>query len=375
MRALRFDYLRLDSIATTPQGGLRIPAALTRTGVFEYRKADGTLSRELRHPDEVFHKDAVDSFANAPLSIGHVGVVSPDNWQNVAVGHVIGTPGREGKFLSADVAVMRRDAIEKIQKGELKELSCGYEVEIDPTPGEYNGERYDAIQRGIRGNHVALLPEGAGRAGPDVKLRLDSKDEFPGGIAIRVEGEAPLNAYPPGVPPQAAPNTPPAPVVAPEPHADGADVLLGRIDSLTAENATLKRQLAEMPAKIEAAALERANILGAVSAFMPKDWKADGKDVATIEREALLALRPGLKLDGKSPDYIRGAYEQALASVETSRERVASIQGPTHIQLVRSDEDADMDEMESRNKKAKQKSHDAWKTPPKGAATRDSLRR
>ena len=165
MRALRFDVLKLDAFTRTPQGGIRVPAALARTGVQEYRRADGSIVREYRPHEEVFHKDAVASFENAPLTIGHVNEVNPDNWGGCAVGHVIGAPKQDGKFLAAETQIMRADAIKRVESGELKELSCGYEVEIDPTPGvTTDGERYDAIQRSIRGNHVALLPAGAGRA-------------------------------------------------------------------------------------------------------------------------------------------------------------------------------------------------------------------
>jgi uncharacterized protein len=379
MRALRFDYRRLDGIATTPQGGLRVPATLTRSGVFEYRKTDGSITRELRHPDEVFHKDAVESFANAPLSIGHVATITPDNWKEVAVGHVVGTPKQDGKFLAGDCHIMRRDAVSRVQSGELQELSCGYEVDIDPTPGTWNGERYDAVQRNIRGNHVALLPEGAGRAGPDVRLRTDGKDGAAQDVGFRVDSDVPI---PPPVTTQADTDKGGAKgatvVDAGDKGGQAAatpDVLLGRIDSLTAENAELKKRLDAMPGQIETAAAERTTLLAKVSGFMPKEWKADGKDVATIEREALLALRPDLKLDGKSADYVRGAYEQALAGVETSRARAGSLQGPLHPAFVRDDGDADMDELEQKNKVSRKKSADAWKTPPKGALTRDSLRK
>jgi hypothetical protein len=47
-------------------------------------------------------------------------------------------------------------------------LSAGYELDLDPTPGEYQGRRYDAVQRNIRINHVAAVP--LGRAGTAMVL-------------------------------------------------------------------------------------------------------------------------------------------------------------------------------------------------------------
>lgn len=69
-------------------------------------------------------------------------------------------------------------ALAKAINERKKELSAGYRCEYDWTPGVYNGIPYDAVQRRLRGNHLALVREG--RMGPDVavldhqKLTLDS---------------------------------------------------------------------------------------------------------------------------------------------------------------------------------------------------------
>ena len=44
-----------------------------------------------------------------------------------------------------------------VKDGRSRELSCGYYCDLDETPGEYEGQRYDARQRNIRGNHLALV--------------------------------------------------------------------------------------------------------------------------------------------------------------------------------------------------------------------------
>lgn len=348
MRVIRHDVRKLDGITKTPQGGLRIPATLTRTGVFEYRRADGSTSRELRHPDDVFSAPALESFANAPLTIGHVGTITPDNWGAHAVGHVVGTPRKDADFVAADCQVMRGDAVKQIEEGTLKELSCGYEVELEQKSGVYNGERYDCIQRKIKGNHVALLPEGSGRAGPDVKLRVDSADD----IGTRLDEAV---SYPVNVSDKKEPvkdtETPKAEA--------SAEVLLGRIDALSAENAELKKRLDAAPAAIEAAAAARSSLVAVVSPLMPKEWKSDGKGEDVIVSEALKSLRPTLNQDGKSKDYLRGAFEQAVISSVSSRGEVASMHAP-----FRSDAFGDTSAMPAAKSK---NTCDAWKTPPKGA--------
>jgi uncharacterized protein len=78
----------------------------------------------------------------------------------------------EFPYLKGNLKVFSEEMDELIKSGK-KELSIGYYCEYDIVQGTYEGIPYDAIQRNIRGNHVALVDEG--RAGPDVAV-LDSKN-------------------------------------------------------------------------------------------------------------------------------------------------------------------------------------------------------
>lgn len=40
-------------------------------------------------------------------------------------------------------------------------MSVGYEAELDPTPGVWMGQPYDAVQRRITPNHIAIVGPGA----------------------------------------------------------------------------------------------------------------------------------------------------------------------------------------------------------------------
>jgi hypothetical protein len=183
---LRFDLSTVQSTRTGPSGGLIVKGNLRRTGVLKYTLPDGSTRRELCHPDEVFSSDSRNSFKGAPITEGHPGKVSPANWAAHAVGHVQDTPTKEGKFLGAELHVQHADTMNKIKKGSLKEISCGYECSLDHTPGEFEGEKYDAIQRNVRGNHVALGPAGWGRAGSQVALKMDGGMSF--GVAATLDG-------------------------------------------------------------------------------------------------------------------------------------------------------------------------------------------
>lgn len=57
---------------------------------------------------------------------------------------------------------------DSINSGEKKELSAGYRCRYEFSSGVYKGQRYDVVQRDIRGNHVASVRQG--RMGPDVAV-------------------------------------------------------------------------------------------------------------------------------------------------------------------------------------------------------------
>ena len=158
----------------TPQGGLVADANLTRTGVFEYRDENGGRRRELRSPEEVFDQKSLASYPLAPVTVDHPGRVGPDNWKTHAVGHVGAAVRQAGHFVAGEVHVQHGGAMERAENGELSEISCGYHCDLDPTPGVYQGQPYDAVQRNIRINHVALGPKGWGRMGPETRMHMDS---------------------------------------------------------------------------------------------------------------------------------------------------------------------------------------------------------
>lgn len=172
---VRMDRSRLGNVRRTGSGGARIPARLTRTGVLSYRNPDGTERRELRLAEEVFREDSLATLEHATVIDveHHTGLVTPEVWKDVALGHVHGVR-RDGDFVASELVVQDADALERIDSGKLADVSCGYVCRLDPTPGVHGGQRYDCVQRDIRYNHVALCPPRGGRAGPEVGLRLDS---------------------------------------------------------------------------------------------------------------------------------------------------------------------------------------------------------
>jgi len=178
----RWDAGSVGTVERTDQGYLRAPATITKVGVFPYRQPGGDVRRELRLPDEVFSPQTIASFGLAPLTNGHPPVMlDARNTARYQVGSVA-EPHQDGDHIAAYVQVTDADAIEAAEQGR-RQLSCGYTCGLEMRqgttqgiPGIADGLRFDAIQRNIRGNHVALVDKA--RAGSTVQLRLDGADGF-----------------------------------------------------------------------------------------------------------------------------------------------------------------------------------------------------
>lgn len=176
----RFDFQFIGkNVQTTPQGFLIIPAYTARTGLQSYVK-DGKEFIEFRPEDEVFSDSSMSSLRTAAVTNRHpVVMVDPKNAKDFIVGHTDGTVEKvtdNGEsYLKTNLVITHQDAIDAIIKGRV-ELSNGYNTDLEFTPGELNGRRYDAIQRNIVNNHIALVDKA--RGGRNVRLKLDSLDAF-----------------------------------------------------------------------------------------------------------------------------------------------------------------------------------------------------
>lgn len=174
----RYDEAQPFEPEILPSGAVRIAARLTRTGVLPYLQPDGSVRREYRPPAEVFDPASLATVRGVAVTDLHPDeAVSPANWRKLATGHVGDDVRADGPFVAASVVVHDADELERIRSGERREISMGYSADLELTAGvSPEGEFYDAIQRSIRYNHAALGPEGWGRAGPLVRLRLDAAE-------------------------------------------------------------------------------------------------------------------------------------------------------------------------------------------------------
>jgi len=82
--------------------------------------------------------------------------------------------GAQGAGIYANLKLISSEIRDKIDNQGIKELSPGYWARYDYTPGEYNGIKYDAIQRDIKFNHLALVPDGRQGAAVSVLDQMEN---------------------------------------------------------------------------------------------------------------------------------------------------------------------------------------------------------
>lgn len=173
----RFDkgIVRGDA-KVTDEGYIRANAVVTRSGIFTYQNADGSVRKELRHPDDVWEAESIESMELIPVTNGHPTekLVKSDNAKRLAIGYTGETIKKEGDYVLSKMVITDSAGVDAIMKNGRKELSLGYTVDLEEEEGYYQGERYDARQRNIRYNHLAIVDKA--RAGKEARIALDADD-------------------------------------------------------------------------------------------------------------------------------------------------------------------------------------------------------
>lgn len=280
---------------------------------------------------------------DAPVTKLHpTGLVEPRNYRQLAVGHVRPGLRQDGEYIAGEVVIQDANAVSAVERGDLAEISLGYRVQLERTPGTTpDGQRYDAVQRRITHNHAAIGPRGWGRAGRDVGLRLDSED------AVQVRAD----------------DSEPTPVPEPAPQQtrtddmgtiriDGVDckvedssarqLIEQAIVKRDSELEAVKKQVSETQAKLDAAEeakakaekeakeaadptrlderlAERDRIRQGARAILGDDVKLDGKGELDIVKEALGKAVPSLKLDDKDETYLRARFDAAVEVAQADK--------------------------------------------------------
>ena len=148
-------------IGRTPEGYLLCrDVPISRVGEFEYTPIEAGIRGKggkvilTRSAEELFNPETIASFEGKPVVIGHDRFADPSNWRQIAVGIVKnvrqGADSEKGLLL-ADLLLTDEKGIDLVEKGGLREVSCGYDsMTVDDGGGRGH-------QEGIVGNHVALV--------------------------------------------------------------------------------------------------------------------------------------------------------------------------------------------------------------------------
>lgn len=367
MRVRRFDVGELSKPVREANGWMRVDAFLARTGVQAYRKQDGSTRLEYRPPDEVFNADSLKSFEAVPFTNDHPPEpLDATNTKKYQVGHLVGAPVQDGDKMRASILVTDAATVAELEGGK-REISNGYFCELEESPGVApDGQRYDCVQRGITGNHVALVDQG--RAGSSVRIRMDAAD-----AAMLPSTHKPIRSESAGVKTMKTVRfdvvdveiaDAMAPVV--EKHlaslaaradaakadadkaAAKADAETARADALKTELEATKAKLAAAPEQARAAITARSTLEQNARKVCGAETKVDGVDDKDLRKLiAATAAGPEVKLDEKSDAYLdalcdlavqRADEAGAVADVVASTTEVgASTHTPKNIMDVAAD--------------------------------------
>lgn len=306
-------------LSKTPEGFLTGDAIVTRTGVFTYMNADGSVRNELRHPEDVFNADSLATLKLKPVTDDHPPeLVNADN----ASRYSIGTTGESIITDESNVAitftVQRNDAIKKIKNGK-KELSLGYSLDLVEETGVWDGVPYTHRQKNIRYNHLAIVQQArAGRMakinmdGVAVQLHLDEREDENmtekdmqtvnlDGLTYRADAEV-AKAYEKAV-------------LSEKQARNDAEALQGQVDELKAQLEAVKAtHNDEAMAK---AVAERVALLESAKRIVNVDGLQAMSDRG-IKETVLKAKYEAINLDGKSDDYVNARYDALIESLPSA---------------------------------------------------------
>lgn len=210
---LKKDLKRFDNIDNsqwmtvaferTAEGFLKGRAIVTSIGVFTYKRADGTIQRELRLPEEVFSPSTLNSMKLKPVTLNHpTELVTSDNADKLQVGSLGDNPSwtkewhdrnweevTDGINCAIDMIITRKDAIDAVLNGK-QSLSMGYTCDLEMAqPGAtWCGIEYDFIQRNIKYNHCAIVDSARAGDNAKIELRVDSEDAVLEDMVIKTDG-------------------------------------------------------------------------------------------------------------------------------------------------------------------------------------------
>ena len=316
---------QLSGSRITTDGYLVASVLCARTGIQDYLgteldKPDMPIVRVYRPESSVFAKDSLSTFAGKPTTNDHPPVqVTADNWREYAVGSIGEEVLRDGEYIRVPITLMDAATIKAVRDGK-REISMGYDMELDWTPGATSdGQAYDAVMTNLRMNHLAIVDRG--RAGSRARIG----DKSPWGVA-------PLNTDD-RKPPIMTTRKIVVDGLTIETTDQGAEAI-GKLQAekqsiADARDAAIAAKDAELAAKdakiadlensqltaeaLDAKVQARADLL-AKAKVLAKDADFTGKADLDIMKAAVIAVRGADAVKDKSAAYVQAAFDLAVES-------------------------------------------------------------
>ena len=362
----RYDYGQISKSEISDEGYLKVWCKAARVGTQLYTRGDGKQCREYRPEEEVAKPESLASFGMKAVTMGHPPVLLDSGNTNV---HQIGHAGSQVRFndgfVEVALLITDKEAISQIQRGDAQEVSSGYRVDFDPTPGVTpSGESYDGVQRNIRINHIAIVKKG--RAGSDVRLILDSCDrndavalnETPSNSTLIPMAQVQLDGLGLDLPAEAA-----GVIQSYVKDSDRAkanlqskldeqeeqiqavvtenEETLGRLDAALERIEELEKQAAvsadsadsrDDAAEINEAVNQRLSTLDKLASILPEEYKFDGEDERAIMAIAYENVFEKAPREDANNDYLLGVLDGVLAAMEDVEEDEEEVKADAEFQ-------------------------------------------
>lgn len=345
----RYDKCEIKRAYYDNDGFLIVDAIVTRTGVFTYVNEDGTLRKELRHPNDIFKQASLKTMEMLPITFLHPveKTVNADNSTRLSKGFTGQDVTIDGKHISIRLKVTDQETITAVENG-IQELSLGYTVTLLDEAGEYDNEQYTHRQTECIYNHLAIVPEA--RAGAEARIKLDAAyfvQQIKTTNTIRIDGEKPSQSinHPTtkesrmkkftidSIEYDAAPEV----VNFAKRQKERADAAEGKIvelqsklDEATAKADTAEEKLKKAEAKTNDDAIKQAvdahvKLVSIATPHLDEDTVKNIGNMTSgeIKNAVIKAHFPEAKLDGQSDAYIAARFDSAieLDAAETKRNK------------------------------------------------------
>ena len=336
------DRSTINDARQTSDGSLVAFARCARTGCQDYAgyevgKPDMVKVTIYRPESEVFSRDSMASFASAPVTLQHPAEpVTASNWKDHAVGDVGEDVVRDGQTVRVPLIVRDAATVAAIGRG-TNEISMGYSCDLAWEDGSApDGTAYQAVQRNIRINHLAIVD--SARGGSSLKIgdaEMNTKRITFDGLPLEITdaGEAVINKLLAQI-------------------ADGGAKLSGsetQVVTLTTTIATKDAEIATLTTQLADAKVTPAQMRDAAKAFaLVADQAAKmgvkvSDDMGELElRRAAVNLKVGDAAKNWTDDQIAASFGTLAASLGDGKTPVVSHSGVVSVGDARADYEKSM---------------------------------